>query len=163
VYDFHIYDRLFENSIEKSIEKEQKEFRALLISKGFFESEIQSKRGKLWASKFFGHNNPRGKKFLCDIIKPLRCRANVERGNIEKTSEPRFTRFTDFAFTCKRAYRAELSGESYNRENRGSDVQTISHSPIQNGDNTMKSTLSKLAQVTAIGLATTTSTQGGSQ
>jgi len=81
VNDFHAYNRLFENPIKESVEEEQKQVCALLASKGFFKSEVQCKWSKL--RQFFGHSNPRGKN-VCDIIKPLPCRANVEKGNIEK-------------------------------------------------------------------------------
>jgi hypothetical protein len=64
MYDFHVYDSFFENSFKEGIEKEQKEFRALLVSKGFFESEVQSERSKLrvfkagFVSHCFRHNPP---------------------------------------------------------------------------------------------------------
>ena len=77
---YYLFDRTFQLLGKKSIEQEQKQFRASLVSKCFFESGIQSERSK--PRQFFGHSNPRGKN-VCDIIKPLPCRANVERRNIE--------------------------------------------------------------------------------
>jgi hypothetical protein len=38
---------------EKSVEKEQKQFRALLVSKGFFESGIQRNARKIHFFEFF--------------------------------------------------------------------------------------------------------------
>jgi hypothetical protein len=84
----NLFDRAFQLFGKKSIEKEQKEFRALLVSKCFLERRIQSKRSKL--RQFFGHSNPREKN-LCDIIKPLPCRANVEKENIENLKQNTYT------------------------------------------------------------------------
>jgi len=88
VYDIHFYDRFFENPFKESVEEEQKQVPALLAGKSFFKGKVQCKRSELRARKFFRHSNPRGKN-ICDIKKPLRCRANVERENIEKLSEPK--------------------------------------------------------------------------
>jgi hypothetical protein len=59
----HILNRTSQLLGEKRIEQEQKPFRALLFGKGFFESEVQSKRSKLRvfngagrASFTHGHN-----------------------------------------------------------------------------------------------------------
>jgi hypothetical protein len=46
--DIHVNNRLFENLAEKRIEQEHKQFRALLVGKGFLECRVQSERSELW-------------------------------------------------------------------------------------------------------------------
>ena len=62
VYNTYFLDRAFQLFGEESVEKKQKQFCALLVSKGLFEGEIQSERSKLRFSELLGHNMPPYKK-----------------------------------------------------------------------------------------------------
>jgi hypothetical protein len=86
VYYFDILYWFFENSLEESVEEEQKEFRASLVGEGFFESEVQSKRSELRMfetgidSRGFRHNPP---------VEKIRCNKNCSLGGeYRKTYEP---------------------------------------------------------------------------
>jgi len=85
-YYLHLFDGVFELFSEKSVQKEQKQILASLVSECFFESEVQSERSELWMFETgfagyghaFRHNPPCGNKTGFNKVAPL-------RGNIEKS------------------------------------------------------------------------------
>jgi hypothetical protein len=91
VYYFDILYGFFENSLEESVEEEQKEFLALLVGEGFFESEVQSERSELRMfetaieSRSF-KNKKKKKKIRCNKYR-------FPRGEYRKTSESGYTYF----------------------------------------------------------------------
>jgi hypothetical protein len=98
-YYAHLFDGCLQLFCEKGVEEEQKEFRSLLVSKGFFESGIQSKRsilGIFYATgtiasllEFYRHTPPYKKDSYNKITPPTRV-------NIEK-SEPDAHSFRQYA------------------------------------------------------------------
>jgi len=88
VYDFDILYRFFENPFEECVEQEQKQVFALLVSKGFFEGEIQSERSELRVLEFFGHGKPLYEKDPYNKIAPFG--ENVENNYLNQNFQNHF-------------------------------------------------------------------------
>jgi hypothetical protein len=99
VYNLYVCNGFFENSFEERVEQEQKQVLALLIGKGFFESEVKRERSEPTLQRrlafanngLFKHNT----SFMAKVkqepkfnVKKEGCEAlRNEDGNIEKFAE----------------------------------------------------------------------------